>query len=95
MCAVSIYPIVIFIFKPADYRNFQINIYIERSDSLACYAVKIVTDFDLGLLEPRDEDSIVLRNVDRAQPPETLHLQQHCCEKHRLHKRDLLLRCAS
>lgn len=33
---------------------------IERSDSLAFYAMKIVTDFDLGLLEPRDEDIIVL-----------------------------------
>jgi len=39
---------------------------IERSDSLECYVMKIVTDFDLGLLEPRDEDIIVLRNVDRA-----------------------------
>ena len=68
---------------------------IERSNSLVCYVMKIVTDFDLGLLEPRDEGSIVLRNVDRAQYPETLNLLQRCSEKHRPHKRDLSLRCTS
>lgn len=64
---------------------------IERSCSLACYAMKIVTDFDLGLLESRDEDILFSETSTGHNIPETLNLQQHCCD-HRLHKHDLLLR---